>query len=83
MLSESRSMPGLFLILPFSSSPEDGMVFLPAEACVPKRSAQEENSGAFHISGLAKPDNLAVQTNVRAKCWRTTTASAASGGMPG
>jgi hypothetical protein len=46
-------MPGLFLILPFSSSPEDGMVFLTTEACGPKRNTQEENSGAFHISGLA------------------------------
>ena len=31
MLSESYSMPGLFLILPYSPSREDGMVFLPNE----------------------------------------------------
>jgi hypothetical protein len=37
------------------------MAFLHQIAREPKRNPQEKLSGAFHISGLAKPDNLALQ----------------------
>jgi hypothetical protein len=45
------------------------MIFSAMRPATPKRNAQTENhivAGTFHISGLANPDNLAVQTNVRA-----------------
>jgi hypothetical protein len=38
-------------------------------------------SGAFHISGLAKPDNLAVQNKRQSEVLDKTAASAASCGL--
>jgi len=69
MLSESRNMPGLFLVLPLRPRPEAAWFFLQSAALYTKRADLKPSCGAFHISGLANPDNLAVQTNVRAKCW--------------
>jgi hypothetical protein len=49
------------LSLPFRPHAETAWCLRFNAACEPKRNAQNQSTGAFHISGLANPDNLAVQ----------------------